>query len=321
MIIESQDAVMMDEDEDLAATLIGGIWTDFKASIPEPQATVLTEGFNLILLGMPRSEASVGDLDGDDSYDGNRVDSLLPNVVLGMLVDDTIHTAEKKNNLFQLITGNIIETLVKMGFTLNEDEVDQERLTELCQLVSLFYDLNNYQDLIGLADVLDSSDIPPKERYLMVMQKYLGENFDTDVYELMVDDVSEVTLKAIRDALLQEDTTEMPPQAIIKRIIQNKAELDGTLIYKHIRNNGSVGGSVQSFLNFYRRELELLTDEPTPTSLFQYAKEVTSIFLASELNTPVLKDKLVRYLADIVTDYQVSIQIENFINRLVLTDE
>lgn len=321
MIIESQDAVVMHEDEDLAATLIGGIWTDFKASIPEPQAKVLTEGFNLILLGMPRGEASVGDLEDDDSYDGERVDSLLPNVVLGMLVDDTVHTAEKKNNLFQLITGNIIETLVKMGFTLNEDEVSQERLTELCQLVALFYDLNNYQDLIGLADVLDSADIPPKERYLMVMQKYLGMNFDIDVYELMVDDVSEVTLKAIRDALLQEDITEMPPQMIVKRVIQNKELLDGTLAYKHIRNNGAVGGSVQSFLNFYRRELERLTDEPTAESMLQYGKEVIAIFLASELNTPVLKDKLVRYLADIVTDYQASMQIETLINRLVLTDD
>ena len=321
MIIESQDAVVMHEDEDLAATLIGGIWTDFKASIPEPQARILTEGFNLILLGMPRGEASVGDLEDDDSYDGERVDSLLPNVVLGMLVDDTVHTAEKKNNLFQLITGNIIETLVKMGFTLNEDEVSQERLTELCQLVSLFYDLHNYQDLIGLADVLDSADIPPKERYLMVMQKYLGMNFDIDVYELMVDDVSEVTLKAIRDALLQEDITEMPPQMIVKRVIQNKELLDGTLAYKHIRNNGSVGGSVQSFLNFYRRELEHLTDEPTSDNMIQYGKEVMAIFLASELNTPVLKDKLIRYLADIVTDYQAMMQVESLINRLVLTDD
>lgn len=320
MIIETQDAVMMNEDEDLAVNLIGGIWTDFKASIPEPQAKILTEGFNLILLGMPQGQSSEDEGD-DENYDGERVDSLLPNVILGLLVDDTTHTAEKKNNVFQLITGNIIETLVKMGFTLNEDEVSQERLRELCQLVALFYDLQNYQDLIGLADVLDSADIPPKERYLMVMKKYLGENFDVDVYELMVDDVSEVTLKAIRDALLQEDTTEMPPQMIVKRVIQNKEHLDGTLAYKHIRNNGTVGGSVQSFLNFYRRELELLTDDPTPENLIQYGKEVTAIFLASELNTPVLKDKLVRYLADIVTDYQASVHIETLINRLVLTDD
>ena len=321
MIIETQNAIVMNEDEDLAIPLMGGIWSDFKDSIPEPQAKILTEGFNLILLGEPGNTSPEG-TEADEGFEhGMQDDSLLPNLITAVLVDDTTHTAEKKNAVFQLITGNIIEVLVKMGFTLNEDEVSQDRLLHLCQLVSLFYDLNNYQDLIGLADVLDSADIPPKDRYLMVMQKYLGTNFDIDVYELMVDDVSEVTLKAIRDSLLQEDITEMPPQAIIKRIIQNKGELDDTLVYKHIRNNGAVGGAVQSFLNFYRRELEVLTDEPTSESLVQYGKEVTAIFLASELNTPVLKDKLVRYLADIVTDYQASIRIENLINRLVLTDD
>jgi hypothetical protein len=319
MIIETQDVVVMNEDEDLAATLMGGIWTDFKASIPEPQAKILTEGFNLILLSNP-SESDQEDL-SDPDFNSGRQDTLLPNVITGLLVDENTHTPEKKNAVFQLITGNIIETLVKLGFTLNEDEVNPDRLTQLNQLVSLFYDLNNYQDLIGLADVLDSADIPPKDRYLMVMQKYLGENFDIDVYELMVDDVSEVTLKAIRDSLMQEDMTEMPAQSIIKRIVQNKAELDGTLVYTHIRNNGQVGGSVQSFLNFYRRELDALTDEPTPENLFKYGKEVIAIFLASELNTPVIKDRLMRFLADVVTDYQALIQIENLINRLVLTDE
>ena len=319
MIIETQDAIVMNEDEDLAIPLMGGIWSDFKDSIPEPQAKILTEGFNLILLGSP-AESDQEDL-SDPDFASGRHDTMLTNLITAVLVDDTTHTAEKKNAVFQLITSNIIEALVNMGFTLNEDEVSQDRLKPLCQLVSLFYDLNNYQDLIGLADVLDSADIPPKDRYLMVMQKYLGDNFDLDVYELMVDDVSEVTLKAIRDALLQEDITEMPPQAIVKRIIQNKVHLDGTLVYQHIRNNGTVGGSVQSFLNFYRRELETLTDEPTAESLLQYGKEVIAIFLASELNTPVLKDKLTRYLADIVTDYQVSIRIENIINGLVLTDD
>lgn len=319
MIIETQDAVVMNEDEDFAVTLMGGIWSDFKDSIPEAQAKILTEGFNLILLSNP-SESAQEDLSDPDFLSG-RSDTLLPNVITAALVDDTTHTAEKKNAVFQLITGNIIEVLVKMGFVLNEDEVSQDRLAQLCQLVSLFYDLNNYQDLIGLADVLDSTDIPPKDRYLMVMQKYLGDNFDIDVYELMVDDVSEVTIKAIRDTLLQEDLTEAPPQMIVKRIIQNKAELNDTLVYTHVRNNGQVGGSVQSFLNFYRRELEVYTDEPTPEKLIRYGKEVTAIFLASELNTPVIKDKLMRYLADIVTDYQALIQLETFINRLVLTDD
>lgn len=319
MIIETQEAVVMHEDEDLAATLMGGIWSDFKDCIPEPQAKILTEGFNLILLSDP-AQTQAEDLEDPDFLTG-RSGSLVPNLITEILIDENTHIPEKKNSVFQIITGNIIETLVKMGFTLNEDEVSQDRLMQLCQLVHLFYDLQNYQDLIGLAGLLESTDIPPKERYLMLMQRYKGDNFDIDVYELMVDDVSEVTLKAIRDALLQEEAVDMPPQTIIKRIIQNKDLLDGTLVYAHIRNNGQIGGSVQSFLNFYSRELEEYTDEPTPDKLVQYGKEVTAMFLASELNTPVLKDRLVSYLSGIVTDYKAMVDIETLINRLVLTDD
>lgn len=319
MIIETQEAVMMDEDEDLAATLMGGIWSDFKACIPEPQAKILTEGFNLILLSDP-AQTQEEDLDDPDFLTG-RSGSLVPNLVTEVLIDENTHIPEKKSLIFSIITGNIIEVLVNMGFTLNDDEVGPEQLKELCQLVALFYDLNNYQDLIGLADVLDSSDIPPKDRYLMVMQKYLGEQFDLVVYELMVDDVSEVTLKAIRDALLQEDDIQAPPPSLIKRIVENRVPLEGTLVFGHIRNNGQIGGSVQSFLNFYHRELDELTDNPTYDNLMQYGKEVTAIFLASELNTPVLRDKLVRYLGGIVSDGLAMMKLETFINGLVLTDE
>jgi hypothetical protein len=319
MIIETQEAVVMHEDEDLAATLMGGIWSDFKDSIPEPQAKILTEGFNLILLSDP-AQTQNEDLEDPDFLTG-RSGSLVPNLITEILIDENTHIPEKKNSVFQIITGNIIETLVKMGFTLNEDEVSQDRLMQLCQLVHLFYDLQNYQDLIGLAGLLESTDIPPKERYLMLMQRYKGDHFDIDVYELMVDDVSEVTLKAIRDALVQEEAVDMPPQNIITRIVQNKELLDGTLVYTHIRNNGQIGGSVQSFLNFYSRELEEYTDEPTPEKLVAFGKEVTAIFLASELNNPVLKDRLISYLSGVITDYKAMVDIETLINRLVLTDD
>jgi hypothetical protein len=125
----------------------------------------------------------------------------------------------------------------------------------------------------------------------------------------------------IRNVLLQEDSAEGVPVNIIKRIVANKAALEDTLVSGHIRNNGQLGGSVHSFLNFFKRELEVYTDNPTEDNLVAYGREVAAIYLASELNTPMIKDGLIRYLSDIITDYTAMLKIEKLINALVLTDD
>lgn len=320
MIIDTQEAVLMHEDDDLAASLMGGIWEDFKVSIPEPQAKILIKAFNLILLTCPDNFKEQVESE-DDTIDVNGYDTLLPNTITELLVDDTTHIPEKKNAVFQLITSNIIDNLVRMGFTLDEDEACAQTLVELTNLGQLFFDLDQYEDLIGLADLLDSRDIPPKERFLLLMEKYLGEQFDLDIYERLILDVSEVTLIVIRNALLQEDNSEILPVNIVKRVVDNKALLEGTLAFDHIRNNGQLGGSVQSFMSFFSRELEALTDNPTEENLLVYGKQVVALYLISEMNTPKIKDSVLRYLSDVITDYTAMIKIENFIHSLVLTDD
>lgn len=323
MIIETQEAISVDNDEDLAPIVMGGIWSEFKASIPTPQARILTEGFNLILL----SNVSRGGMEElmDPEAVGGFTNSTLPNILTNLLVDDNIHTAEKKNLVFGHITGNIIEVLVKMGFTVDEDLATEEHLSALCKLASLFYDLNEYQDLIGLADLLDSQDIPPKDRYLMVMQRYQGDNFDIGIYEDMILDVSEVTIKALRDALLQEDASEGVPDNIVERLVNNKALLEGTLAFAHVRNNGQLGGSVESFLTFFSTDLHSIqtmdigTDETKRQ--YQYGREILALHMCSELNNHVMRDTVLRYLNEHITDYQALIKLETLIQKLVLTHE
>lgn len=319
MIIETQKAVQVNEGEDLAATLLGGIWSDFKLCIPEPQAKILTEGFNLIILSQPEQtqEESLADPEAFAAHS----DSLVPNTITNVLLDENSHVAEKKNLVFSIITGNIIETLVNMGFTLHEDEMTQEVLPQLCKIVSVFFDLQQFEDVMGLANLLESTDIPPKDRWLGVMERYLGVNFDLNDYELLIDDVSEVTLKALRDGLMQDEEIESPPQQIITRVIKNREKLDGTLAYKHVRANGQVGGSIQSFLSFFSRDLDELTDNQTDDNMFQYGKEVVALFLVSEINNESLKDRIMRFLSTVVDGLVPMNRIEVLINGLVLSDE
>lgn len=323
MIIETQEAISVDDDEDLAPLVMGGVWSEFIMSIPESQARILTEGFNLILL----SNVSRGGMEElmDPEAAGGFTNSTLPNILTNLLVDDTIHTAEKKNLVFGHITGNIIELLVKMGFIVDEDLATEEHLSALCKLASLFYDLNEYQDLIGLTDILDSQDIPPKDRYLMVMQRYLGENFDVGIYEDMILDVSEVTIKALRDALLQEDASEGVPDNIVVRLVANKALLEGTLAFVHIRSNGQLGGSIESFLTFFSSDLAglriLAVGSDETKTQYRYGLEILAFHMCSELNNHVMRDTVMRYFSEHITDYQALIKLETLVQKLVLTHE
>lgn len=321
MLIETEEVVMVGENEDLAATLMGGIWLSFKDTIPVPQAKILVDAFNLILISDPAQqnyEVNPEDEDGELS-DGNS--SLLPNIITEILVDDQTTGPAKKLAIYELITDNIIAVLTRMGFVLNDDELTHERLPELTKLGNFFYEMDSYEDLIGLADVLDSSDIAPADRFLLVMRKYLGDEEDLGVYELLIQDVSEVTIQAIRDNLKQGDVEEGIPPSLALRIRANRTHMENTLAYTHVIHNGRVGGSVESFLNFFARQLEVYTDNPTPDNMIAYAKEITAIYLISEINTPRLILELSKFLATIVTDHLALIAVEQHIAKLVLDND
>lgn len=319
MIIETQEAVLLEENEDLAAALMGGIWSDFKESIPPLQAKGLTEAFNLILLSQPLdvTDPSTGMPDTeDDDFMSNRTASAVPGLISNILSDESMHIPEMKNAVYQIITGNIIEILKGMGFILDDDVASQDTLGCMCKMLSFFYDLQEYEDLIGLADLLDSQDIPPKDRYLLCMERYLGEGTDLSDYEVLIVDVSEVTLKAIRDSLKQEDLDSAPPQSLIDRVLKNRTLLESTLAFAHIRNNGQLGGSVNSFLNFNSNFLEDLLEEGTEKAQVQYGLEVIGFFLISELNSPLIKDRLIKHFSGVINDHIASLKIEKLINKL-----
>lgn len=301
MLTETDEVVMTPAEEDLAATLIGGIWVDFKASIPDPQAKILTDGFNLILSDVP--------------------ESLLQNVITEILVDETFDTPLKKKQIYELITNNIIDVLSRLGFIINLDEVTHERAEELIHVGKFFHEMEQYEDVIGLGNILDSFDIPPVDRFLLIFQKYMGDDVSLVNYELLLQDVSEVTLKAIRDSLLTGDVDEGIPANIIKRVRANRALIDGTLAYEHVINNGAVGSPVETYLGFFKTDLVKLLDYPSMDNQILYGKEVMALYLISELNSDTLREELLDLVNEITTDHLALLAIEKLIGQLDLTNE
>lgn len=301
MLTETDEVVMMEAEEDFAATLIGGIWVDFKASIPDPQAKILTDGFNLILLNVP--------------------ESLLQNVITELLVDEEFDTAIKKKQIYELITNNIIDVLSRLGFIINLDEVTHERLEELIHVGNFFHEMDQYEDVIGLGNILDSVDIPPVDRFLLIFQKYMGDDVSLVNYELLLQDVSEVTLKAVRDNLLTGDVEDGIPLNIIKRVRANRGLIEETLAYEHVINNGRVGSPVETLLNFFKVDLVKLLDYPSMDNQIQYGKEVMALYLISELNNETLREQLLVLINEITTDHLALLAIEKMIGLLDLTND
>lgn len=323
MLIETDEVVLLDDAEDLAESLVGGIWTEFKRGIPEPQAKILVEGFNLIILSNPPEESLLDEdpnevLDGDPDAVTAVTSSLLPNMVTNLLVDESLTTSQQKMGVYALITNNIIETLLKMGFELNEDEANSDKLVPMCRILKFFYEMDSYEDLIGIADLLMSTDIDPTQRFLLAMQKYLGENEDLTEYETLLVDVSEVTLKTIADNLKLGEVSEAMPETLVNRVRANADFIRGTLAFNHVINNGQLGGPVESFIAFFGDDLNRLMEDPTEANVREYARELAGIYLISEVNTPVLKEKLLEFLYTIITDHMTLIHVETYLSQLVL---
>ena len=299
MLIETEEVVLMNENEDYAETLIGGIWINFKESIPAPQATILTRAFNLIYLCDQ--------------------DTVLPNMINEVLIDETFDTPTQKLNLFALFINVLADYLDKMGVEVNRDNLDLNVLEELCNIVSFFYDMQGYEDVIGLVSLLESQDIPPIERFLSAMNSYLGENVSMDPYENLIVDVSEVTIFTIRDGLKGNDPGMEIPPSIIKRIRANYELLQDTVAYKHLNHQGGVGSSVETLMSFFKKEIESLLASGATADQVKYAKEVFAIYLISELNSDRIVDAAYTYLNPIITDHFAVIGMDNIMNKLDLS--
>ena len=318
MLINAEEAILLAEGEDLGAGMIGGPWLLFKQSIPEPLAKILVNAFNLILL-TDGTQDEPGEIDEDTVM--GRTGSLLPVQVQNLLVDETVSLPNKKAFVYEFMIDNTMSLLTGIGITVNEFYATAQMLPYICKIGYFFYEMQGYQDLIGIGSTLEAYDIPPVDRFLLVMERYLGEGTDMTPYELLVSDVSEVTIKTIKDALEDEDPSVGIPEPLIKRVKANLPALEGTLAYMHIRSNGQLGGSVEGFLNFFQKELGVLQENLTGENVLTYIKELIGFYLISEVNSPAIKERLNKTVYDLVDDMVVLNKAEAMINKLVLDND
>jgi len=325
MLITAQEAVLLEQDEDIASSVIGGAWDLFKRSIPEPQSNILVNALNFILLA-DRSEVNLDDPNSLDNLDMDdlmgRPTSFLPIQINNLLVDEMIDISSKKLHVYDMVIENVLYLLKKMGFTIDEDQVTTQSLPHLCKIGHFFYDMQGYQDLIGIAATLESKDVDPVSRFILVLQRYLGEDTDMSAYESLIEDVTEVTLMAIKDSLEGGDAGDSGlPAGIIKRVRANVETIKGTLAHTHVLSNGQLGGSVESFLGFFQGELKAIQDNLEGENITKYIKELIGIYLISEVNTPNIKEALLRTAHELVSDFLTLTKLESLINGLVLTDD
>lgn len=318
MLINAEEAVVMSAEEDLAESVIGGPWVIFKQSIPEPQAKILVHALNLILLSDPPGEPE-GEPDMDSLM--GRPTSFLPMQINNLLVDEAVSLVNKKSYIYEMLIDNTMTLLQGMGFTLDEDYVTAEMLPYLCKIGHFFYEMQGYQDLIGLGSALESMDIDPVDRFLLVLQRYLGEETDMTNYEMLISDVSEVTLKAIKDGIEGEDVTVGIPDALIARVKNNLLIIEGTLAYTHIRSNGQLGGSMESFLSFFQRELAAIQENLEGESILLYLKELIGFYLISDVNNGQIKERLLTTAYEMIDSHLLLVKAEELINKLVLNNE
>jgi hypothetical protein len=300
MLIDVEESVDLNEEGNLADTMVGGMWFTFRSAIPPLQAKILDNAFNLIMLS-----------------DEN---SVLPSQIADVLANTDLDMPVKKQAVFVMLTVNTINLLTEMGVTLNQDVVGEDKLKELSKLLDFFLSLQDYQDLIGLKSLLECMDIPPVNRLLQAMQKLWGEDEDLSEYECMIEDISEVTLKAIKDTLFSPEEMANTPDNIVNRVIANKAFLEGTKAYDHLINNGQAGGTMPTYLNFFKDYLEELLAVNTVEANLAYAKEVLCFYLISEINDHWLKEKVSQYLYSVIEDITSITRIEEMIEGVIISE-
>jgi len=301
MLIDVEETVNLNEEGNLADNMVGGMWITFRSAIPPLQATVLDNAFNLIILS-------------DE-------DSVVPHQIADVLANTDLELSVKKQTVYVLLTVNIISLLTEMGISLNQDVAGEEYIKDLAKLLDFFLSLQEYEDLIGLKSLLECMDIPPVNRLLRAMEMYWGEDEDLSVFEVLLVDVSEVTLKAIKDTLFSPEEMANTPDNIVNRVMDNKAFMEGTRAYEHLINNGQAGGGMPTYLNFFKPYLEELLESGKSEDLLVFAKEVVAFYLISDINDHWLKEKATEYLYSVIEDITAITRFEQMIEGVVIREQ
>lgn len=319
MLVEQETAIHLDDNEDLLSIYVGELWDEFKYHIPEEQSKTLVTGFNLIIISsVPEEDFTLGEL--PDYTPETVVLSVLPNILL----DETLDTPNKKEVVYLLLINNIIELLEKLGIKFEEDYVNLESIDNLITLLDFFFVLDDYEDLIGLKDLLTSDDIDQKDRLLDALELYHGESFDIEPLTYLISDVSDLTLTTLADSLKRElgqEDEEIIPISFKERIKNNKHLFVDNFVTEHVKFGAELGSPITNLFAFFANQIAELVDNPTEDNLVEYARCLAQMYLISDENDSAIKEGCLSHITELVDDLTTYNKAECIINELVLTNE
>lgn len=303
MIIETSNQIELDNNESIALSVLGDIWLRFTNHIPEPQAKVLSEAISVIILADPESDFT--------------------NKVVELLLREDIDITNIKINIYELCVSVIIDLLERMGVTLVDNQIEFQDLETLTLILDLFFEVVNYEDLIGIRTTLESTELDNHGKLVRVLELVYEGVIDDSKLEDIIGDVTDVVINTIRLGV-REDITEdvqIVPRSIIERLKANVELFKETVVYEHIVNDGQLGSSFESYQEFFKSDIQVLLDNPTPDNMFLYLKTLAGILLMSEVKDSTIKRRLSDISENLFNDLQDIIKVDKIIEGLVLDDD
>lgn len=281
---------------------LGDHWNEFETGIPAAHIELYEKIIAVIMTAYP--------------------DSLFPTQFVELTMDESLGYEEKSMALRYIFLDQLTEIINKIGIWLNKDFVEVKHLPELVEIADLFFYMTEISDAENtLLPLIAATDNSPKYRFIHTLCKVIypeEEEPDTSEYECLIDDVSEDTLRALEDSITLQDRHDIPPDMVIVRVQANSELLNNTLAYTHVRNNGSLCASVESYIGFYKAELDKILEDESIPSAVQYGREIIAFHLISNFNDEQIKNHLLTYFDGRVDNLVANFQIINMVNKLIL---
>lgn len=290
------------DDSEMVLATVGGIWSEFCSHLPTEQAKVLTKGCNIILLSEP--------------------ESTLPTDIIELIIREDLEISNKKLVMYETFITAIIDILNRMGVKVNDELIEFEDLSTLTCMLDTFFEVQNYEDLIGLRELLDGAENTTEDKYVEVVYKLYKDQVEDKLHEL-VTEVSLNVINGLRLGVREDDRDEVTlvPKEIITRMRAKVEYIKDTPIYNHILMDGQLGGDVESYISFFGRDLEPLLENPTNDNIIQYFKILVAIYIISDVTHDKLLDSLLRRSNELIEDYELSLKVDNYIRKVIVDED
>lgn len=280
---------------DLGVENLGEMWQDFISRCTPEHGTLFNESYNLIALSFPNSF----------------VDSTL----MHMFVDESIDTSDLMAHVRKLFIDSIIDCLQIMGIIIDKDYLEMNHLNELKIILDTIYLADGMTDLIGLVDVLNDSEMEPKERFIEVVA-LAQPQYDLEQLPYIIKDVSTNVIRGLLIGLniIDEDDNEWIDPTLQKRIKANKISLAGTLAGKHIIDGGGVGLVMESYMDLFTSDLGVMLIESTRL----YMTNVLGLMLISSLTDDQIHAQYNSLVEDQCETTEDVYAAQEIINKVIL---